>query len=338
MGSGFKGLVAVVLSAASVAAHAIATQWTVVNLTPEGMGIATAVSQNGIVTGCRNTSSNTTQAFVYSNGSRRDLAAPAGSTSCGYAVNNGGVVAGRIDGILTPWGLDGGARGLGVAATPSGINDAGVIVGTMGADYATRRAFMWSDGVVTDLGVQGNAIGINGRNQIAIIDSAGLLYLWESGVVRKLSDTAVTNAYGFNDRGEIVGMSSFGHGPEPFIYDGTVHGLDGGGTWAGAVAINNVGQSLGSGEGVYGYLIENGASARLDVLGANSGSTLLHHSEGKAINDRGWIVGQNGSSDFNAFLMMPKEATTPVSTTPASNPVMRASTRAAPLIRAARLP
>ena len=338
MGSGLKGLVAALVSAASLAAHAIATQWTVVNLTPEGMGIATAISQNGVVTGCRDTNGNTTQAFVYSNGSRRDLAAPAGSASCGLAVNNSGVVAGRIDGELTLWAQDGNARDLGAKGNATGISDGGVVVGSMGADFATRRAFMWSNGTFTDLGVVGEAIGINARNQIAIIDNTGHLFMWESGAVRKLGDTTVTNAYGFNDRGEIVGMASFGHGPAPFIYDGAaVREIPGGGSFAGAVAINNVGQALGSGEGVYGYLIENGTSARLDVLAANSGVTTLHHSEGKSINDRGWIVGQNGSPDFNAFLMMPKDVSTPVASTPSSNPVLRSASRTTALIRAARL-
>ncbi|HUQ29546.1 MAG TPA: hypothetical protein VM051_13200 [Usitatibacter sp.] len=328
MGSGIKGLAATLLCAASLAAQAIATEWTVVNLTPEGIGVATAVSQNGTVTGCRNTSGNTTQAFIYANGTRRDLAAAAGSMSCGYAVNNSGVVAGRIDGDIVVWDAAGNARALGAKGSPTGISDGGVVVGTMGEDYATRRAFMWQNGTFTDLGVQGTAIGINASNQIAIIANDGALFTWEGGVLRRLGNGTVTNAYGFNDRGEIVGMSSFGHGPEPFIYDGSIRSLPGGGNYAGAVAINNVGQALGSGEGVYGYLIEAGSSARLDALAGNA----LHHSEGKSINDRGWIVGQNGSPDFNAFLMVPKQAaSTQVS---GGNPAARLMNRVSSLIRA----
>lgn len=336
MGSGFKALVAALISTASLAANAIATDWTVVNLTPEGMGQAVAISQNGIVTGCRNTTGNTTVAFIYTNGSRRDLAVPAGSaTSCGAAVNNNGFVAGRIDGQMVLWSPDGTTRALGVPGDVTGISEGNVVVGYMGADYASRRAMMWSNGIATDLGVTGTAIGINSRNQIAIQGTDGQLYMWEGGVVRKLGDQAVTIAKAFNDRGEIVGMGSFGHGPEPFIYDGsTVRQIAGAGSYASAVSINNVGQVLGSGEGVYGYLIEGGSSVRLDVLANAGGATLLHHAEGQAINDRGWIVGRNGTVSFNAFLMIPKEASTPAANPPSANMAMRASARSQPLIRA----
>jgi probable HAF family extracellular repeat protein len=330
MGSGFKGVAAAVLWAASMAAHAVAAEWTIVDLTPEGMGIATAISQNGIVAGCRNTG-NTTRAFVYANGQRRDLTAPEAATSCALAVNNAGVIAGRIDGEITVWGADGHPRGLGVQGNVTGISESGAVVGaiTDGPYNAggPTRAFMWSNGVFTDLGLPGTAIGINRNNQVAVI-SAGNLYIYESGVLRNL-DANVVNAYGFDDRGEIVGMSGFGQGPEPFIYDGAVKPVSGSYGYAGAVAINNGGQVLGSGEGVYGFLVEGGQSYRLDKLSGIAGS--WNHLEGRAINDRGWIVGQGGASDFHAFLLMPKDATaTPVAT---GNPATREATRSGPLIR-----
>ena len=329
MGSVFKRVLAAVACAASLAASAVASDWTIVDLTPEGAGMALAVSPNGIVTGCRNTASNTTVAFVWANGLRHDLSAPAGSTSCGLAVNSTGVVAGRIDGEITVW--DGAnPRRLGVQGNVTAIGESGVVVGS-----ANGRAFMWSYGVLTDLGVPGTAVGVNERGQVAILSSAGLLYMYEDGALRKLSDASVTNAHGLNDRGEIVGMTSFGHGPEPFIYDGTVHAIPAGGSFAGAVAINNAGQILGSGEGVYGYLIEDGQSIALDKLATSAaGSALWHHSEGKAINDFGWIVGQGGSSDFHAFLLMPK-ASAPAPAA-AGNPLQRASERSSALIRAGR--
>jgi probable HAF family extracellular repeat protein len=334
MGSGFKGLVAGALWAASIAAHAVAAEWTIVDLTPEGMGFAAAVSQNGVVVGCRNTNVNVTRAFAYSNGQRRDLAAPEGSTSCALVVNDAGVIAGRIDGEITVWGQDGTPRRLGVQGFVTGIDDAGTIVGAITeGPYnggGPTRAFMWSNGIFTDLGLQGSAVGINKRRQVAVISSSKDLYLYESGVLRSLGAN-VTTASGFNDRGEICGMTSFGHGPEPYLYDNTVHQIPGSYTYASAVALNNVGQALGSGEGVYGFLIEGGQSYRLDQLsGVATSGGFWNHLEGQAINDRGWIVGRSGG-DAHAFLLMPKEAApTPVA---AGNPAARVANRISSLIR-----
>ncbi len=335
MGSAFRGVVAMLMCTASLAAHAIATDWTIVDLTPEGMGIATAISQNGIVVGCRNTSGNFTAAFAYSNGQRRDLTAPPGSTSCGLAVNNIGLIAGRIDGEITVWGQDGNPRRLGVQGNVTGISESGVVVGSLtDASTNTQRAFMWSNGTFTDLGVQGTAAGINARGQIAVVSSTGNLFIFENGNLRAVGDRTVTNAYGIDDRGEIVGMASFGHGPVPFIHDGAVHEIAGAYSYAGAVAINNAGQILGSGEGVYGFLMEGGSATRLDSLAQRAaGNSSWNHIEGKAINDRGWIVGQGGNQgDFHAFLLVPKEAA-PAPVAAAQNPATRASTRSSALIR-----
>jgi probable HAF family extracellular repeat protein len=330
MGSAIKGLAAALLWAASLGAQAIAAEWSIADLTPEGAGIATAVSQNGNVVGCRIGSAGQTQPFIYSNGERRDLQAPAGSSSCALAVNNSGIAAGRIDGEITVWDASS-VRGLGVQGNVTGISESGAIVGaiTDGPFNAggPTRAFMWAGGVFTDLGISGTAIGINQRGQVAVI-SAGNLYLYENGSLRDLGANVV-NAYGFDDRGEIVGMADFGHGPEPFIYDGAVHPIPGAASYAGAVGINNAGQVLGSGEGIYGFLIEGGQSYVIDRLPGVTG-TSWRHTEPKAINDRGWIVGQGGSPDFHAFLLTPKQASTPVST---GNPAARAAPGTRPTVR-----
>jgi probable HAF family extracellular repeat protein len=333
MGSGFKALMAALGIGASLAAHAIAAQWTVVDITPEGPGYATAISAAGVVVGCRLVGTET-RAFVYANGSRRDLAVPEGSTSCATAVSDSGLVAGRIDGEITLW-ENGAARALGAKGNVTGIADNGVLVGAMedgttnSFGAANRRAFLWSNGVFTDLGApSGNttAVGINRRGQVAVI-ADGKLFMYENGVLRDLGATVGT-ASGFNDRGEIVGMTSFGHGPEPYIYDGVVRQIPGAYSYAGAVALNNMGQVLGSGEGVYGFLMEAGQVARIDaLLGAPWG-----HSEPSAINDRGWIAGHGGtSSDFHAFVAMPKETVAP-SSSRNGNPLMRYAPKSRPLL------
>jgi len=325
MGSGFKALMAALGTSASLAAHAIASQWTAIDLTPEGPGHVTAISPAGVVVGCRTVDSTQTRAYVYANGSRRDLAAPAGATSCATAVSDSGLVAGRINGEITLW-ENGNPRGLGAKGNVSGIGENGVLVGavedgtTSQFGGANTRAFMWSNGVFTDLGAPSGvttAVGINRRGQIAVIAN-GKLYMHENGALRDLGVT-VTTAVGFNDRSEIAGMTSFGHGPEPYIYDGVVRQIPNAYTYAGAVGLNNMGQVLGSGEGVYGFLMEGGQVVRIDtLLGAPWG-----HSEPTAINDRGWIAGHGGSSsDFHAFLMIPKENVAPAASGN-GNPLMR---------------
>src|SRR6187397_480478 len=155
MGSGFKALLATIAASASLASHAIASQWTAIDITPEGPGHATAISAAGVVVGCRNVANTETRAFVYVNGARRDLAAPPGATSCATAVSDSGLVAGRINGEITLW-ENGNPRGLGAKGNVSGIGENGVLVGavedgtTSQFGGANTRAFMWSNGVFTD--------------------------------------------------------------------------------------------------------------------------------------------------------------------------------------------
>lgn len=323
MGRGFRWIAAALAASASLAANAIATEWTVIDLTPEGMGQAWAINASGMVVGCRMVNGSQLRAWSYANGTRTDLPAPPTARSCAFAVNNNGAIAGTIDGEITVW-QGGAARGLGLDGEVTGISESGTVVGSAGG-----RAIMVANGAVTDLG-PGRAIGINRSGQVAIIAS-GKLLMYENGSVRDLGADPVTNAYGFNDRGEIAGMASFGHGPAAFIYDGTVHALAGASVEGGAVAMNNAGQALVSGEGIYGALVDGGRQATLSSLAASSGAGW-GHMEGKAINDSGWIVGQEPGGDVRAFLMMPKQASAPPTFT--GNPLGRAATRTRALIQA----
>lgn len=320
MGSGIKRLAALVAATASLAASAVASNWNVVDITPEGPANAWAINASGALVGCRLVGGHNV-AFGYANGTRVDLPAPAGATSCAYAINDSGAIAGTVNGEITLW-QDATMRGLGLQGEVTGIGPSGAVVGS-----ADGRAIVVANGIVTDLG-PGRAIGINRQGAVAIL-SGGKLFMYENGSLRDLGATNITNSYGLNDRGEIVGMTSFGHGPEPFIYDGAVHEIAGAYGDGGAVAINNVGQVLGSGEGVYGFITEAGQSVTLDKLAATSGGSW-HHLEGKAINDRGWIVGQGGG-DAHAFLMMPKEAPAPAFS---GNPVARAASHTRALVPA----
>jgi probable HAF family extracellular repeat protein len=276
------------------------------------------------------------RAYVWANGARADLATPAGSTSCAGAVAESGMIAGTIDDEVVIW-MNGSVQRTGVKGFVRGITGDGTLVGGMedgttnSVGGKTTRAFKWDNGVVTDLGAPAGftyAIGINNRGQIAVIAN-GKLYIHENGALRDLG-VSVTNAYGFNDRGEIVGMTTFDHAPAPFIYDGTVRPIPGSYDYAGAVGLNNMGQVLGSGEGIYGFVMEGGKATTTDAL---LGSPW-RHSEPDAISDRGWIVGEGGNAnDFHAFVLIPKESAAPA---PASsgngNPLVRYSAKSRPLL------
>jgi probable HAF family extracellular repeat protein len=251
-----------------------------------------------------------------------------GTTSCALAVNNAGMVAGRIDGEVVIWN-GGQLIRTGLQGNVGGINEGGLVVGD--AQFGgTSHAFLWTNGAVVDLGTlkggSSKATGVNERNQVAGV-SDGNAFIYEGGVMRDLGFSPTLVA-GINARGEMVGMMGFGHGPEPFIYDGAARELAGAYSYAGAVGINNTGQVICSGEGVYGFLVEGASSYRLDTFPSVSAAGW-HHLEPKAINERGWIVGQGGPPDFKPFLMMPMEASAP---TAAGNPAARPADRQRALI------
>jgi probable HAF family extracellular repeat protein len=336
MGSGFKTLVAALGMSASLAAHALATQWTAVDITPEGPGHANAVSNSGVVVGCRSVGNNVQRAYVWANGTRTDLATPQGSTSCAGVVTENGTIAGTIDDEVVIW-TNGNVQRTGVKGYARDMSDDGTLVGAVEDGTANAnggkntRAFKWANGVLTDLGAPSGftyAIGIDRTGRIAVF-SNGKLFMHENGALRDLA-ASVVNAYGFNDRGEIVGMTSFDHAPEPFIYDGTVRRIPGAYDFAGAVALNNMGQVLCSGEGIYGFVMEAGKLTTTDALLGGS----WRHSEPDAINDRGWIVGEGGAAnDFHAFVLIPKETTAPSQPPPGNgNPLMRYTPQSRPLL------
>jgi len=94
--------------------------------------------------------------------------------------------------------------------------------------------------------------------------------------------------------------------PTPFAYTGTMRALPAA-TFSAAIAVNNRGQVVGSGEGTYGYLVDNGSVTRLDAIPAVA-SRGWRHLEPTGINDRGWIVGTatTPTGDLRGFLLMPQ--------------------------------
>jgi probable HAF family extracellular repeat protein len=311
---------------AATAAHAAhakplrlaSTGWTLVDLgTLGGPGsYATAVTNAGLVVGCSDAAGAGTHAFVYQSGVMRDLGTgtdAAGGNSCAYAANDTGTIAGRAaSGELVEW-TSAGVTHLGVQGTVGDVNDNGVVVGSYN-DGAFTRAFSYSNGVMKDLGNLGtnastasSANAISAQGQIAG-NSNGHAFLYENGAMRDLGTLGGSSsiAKGINDMGEVVGMASDANGaPTPFAYTTAMQALPAA-TYSAAIAVNNRGQVIGSGEGIYGYLVDGGAVTRLDTIPAVSAKGW-RHLEPTGINDRGWIVGTatTPTGDLRAFLLVP---------------------------------
>ena len=295
-----------------------AAPWTLIDVgTLGGPGsYGAAINNAGVVVGCADVAGAGTHAFVYQAGAMRDLGTASDSgagNSCALAVNDQGVVAGRsATGELVEW-QDGNVVRLGVKGNVTGINRFGVVVGAMN-DGAATRAFMYRDGVVTDLGNLGtnasassSANAINDAGQIAG-HSNNHAFLYADGAMRDLGTLggASSIAKGIDARGDVVGMSGDANGtPTPFIDGGAMQALPAPGDSA-AIAINGRGQVIGSGEGIHGYLLDNGVVTRLDTIAAVQAKGW-RHLEPTGINDRGWIVGTatTPGGDLRAFLLVP---------------------------------
>jgi probable HAF family extracellular repeat protein len=328
---------AALLAASFTAAAALPSNWSIADL--DGLpGEPKGMSDSGFVVGCQSVGT-TNRAFIWSNGVSRELSPelPAGSNSCAYAVNNGGMVAGVVDGQVVVWSEAGLSR-LPISGVPHGINAAGVVVGaiTFSADPRTpTHAFMWRQGVVTDLhpaAAQASAaFAINNSGQVAgTVDSTAVI--WENGGMRTIGSGFITVG-AMNDFGEVVGLYIFGNAnkAQPYVFSGnTLSPIPGGANGELSVlAITNGGRVLVNGVDSYTTVLENGQ--RLSFESSPSiRAAGWKRLEPRAMNNRGWIVGY-GTHDgpTRKFLITPLDIAAGV------NPLARPSVRSAPLIRAA---
>lgn len=319
-----------------VIGEAAAGGWTLVDIgTLGGPGsYGAAVSNSGVVVGCSDVMPVGVHAFVYRDGAMQDLGTGGDSTagnSCALAVNRSGMVAGRsASGELVVWNGSSVTR-LGVRGDVGDMNDAGIVVGSY-LDSGQSRAFMFKDGVLTDLGTPGVsgsysvANSINAKGDV-VGTSNGRAFLYANGAMRDLGTLGGNRsvAKGINDRGQVVGMSSNDFGqPVPFIYDGTMQALPGG-NYATAVAINDRVQIVVTGEGRGGHLVADGNVTPLDSLPAVQAKGW-RRLEPTGINDQGWIVGTgtDAEGNFRAFLLIPRAPTVLASqplAIPSSKPV-----------------
>lgn len=190
-------------------------------------------------------------AFVYSNGVMTDLGTGYGTGSRSNAtdLNDSGLVVGVHgasqqspkraavwqNGVIQDIGTLGGSSSApySTESEANAVNDAGYVVGAaLPTSGIPLHAFIWFNGVMSDLGTLGGngeatrAYGINNANQIvgASPNAAGQVHAfrWTNGVMLDLGTLGGSSSIGndINANGEVVGISLVaGNGAyRPFIW------------------------------------------------------------------------------------------------------------------------
>ena len=105
-----------------------------------------------------------------------------------------------------------------------GVNASGQIVGWSYISGHVTDAFLYSNGVMTDLGA-GEATGVNASGQVVGYSAVanGYAFLYSNATrtnLGRLPGSLSSEAFGINDNGQIVGSSYFGtgRGNHAFLY------------------------------------------------------------------------------------------------------------------------
>jgi probable HAF family extracellular repeat protein len=165
--------------------------------------------------------------------------------------------------------------GAGDNSVARGINNAGKIVGSRGADPTTQQAYLWENGVITNLGVLPGmkfswAFDINEGGQVVGASGIGTIdnpiteraFIWTAATgMQPLTSLggALASARAINDNGDIAGWSTVsGAAPGHAVVwrNGVISDLQAaafGLNEGRAFAINNVGEAVGYVYGQSGF-------------------------------------------------------------------------------------
>jgi probable HAF family extracellular repeat protein len=260
-------------------------EFTYLNNTSEPECIPTAINDSGQIVGRVDYGNNSTATpFLYSGGTMTLLPTPSGIVGVAGDINDSGQIVGYTQNTTTGAYrafLDTGGTmyDLNSLATSSdltlndayGLNGSGEIVGYGTNASGDEHAFVYDNGVVTDLGTFG------GEN---------------------------SSAMAINNAGQVIGIAQTAGDAEwdLFLYSNgqmTDLGPRGGDGWA---AINNEGQVIA--ETANGYILySNGTSINLtSLLSADHWNPYF----GLGINDSGQIIGWgDGPEGNNSYLLTP---------------------------------
>lgn len=290
---------------------------------------ATAINNLGQVVGWADRSDGARHAFLWEHGTMTDLGTPReGWDSFANDISDPGEVVISSGNYAYLWynGVTQLIPGLGlsVTATPYAVNNVGQVVGTSLVEYMTSHAFLWHDGVMRDLTLEGlGGVAQDVSNAGHVVVGA---FLWQDGVVTDLGSLGggPAGGVGVNDLGQVVGS---GRAPPDNVDPFLVHAFlwDSGvmtdlGTLTSfrhsrAEAINNLGQVVGQEiqhsivRRAFLYDANQGMRKLLDLIPLDSGGWYWYRLDPQDINDAGQIVGTAMFDGLlRAFLMSPIDA------------------------------
>jgi len=311
--------------------------------------LASAINASGQITGYASTSGDAAvHAFLYSNGRMTDLGTLGGPSSQGQSINKFGEIIGYAQ--LPPVTVTGyhphSASFYSAFAATSGsmapltnfggnfsvayaVNDAGQVTGQAQNASGTMFAFLYSNGIVTNLGNLGgtetpetNAINASGEivGYAYLPDGNFRGFFWINGKMTALGTLGGdwSQAYGINNAGQITGIA-YTHGnlaAHAFLYsNGAMKDIGTlGSTYSTGTSINAAGVIVGYAEVpssseyiVYHAFVYSGSKMQdlNKLIPSNSGWVL---SQANGINDSGQIVGYGTiNGEQHGFLLTPKK-------------------------------
>jgi len=180
--------------------------------------VAHDINSSGVIVGMSEDSSGNVRPFRYRRGHMEDL----GIYGYAYAINNRGDIVGQSSSRAFLF-RDGSTRDLGTLggtfSVASDINESGTIVGNAGLPNGLGHAFVYESGVMHDLGTPGGELGsyaFSINNHGVIVGSAQLpdlrtrAVVFEPGRIHDLGSLGGRESFAIaiNDHGIIVGNST----------------------------------------------------------------------------------------------------------------------------------